>query len=291
MGGGGGGSREAGKKSDLLIGRELSVFGRTVSMGNNIICPISHRTKHYRLPRWIGWAISIIIFSFLLIICAQPPFLDDHNASVAGSSGTRLSSSTRNKKATLTGAGDDVLVKCEIVTPYDFQNAATGTLDIIVHRRLAPLASNAFLDMVTSNHFDRNYIFRAVEGFVVQWGIESATNKNGKHANPKVGIDPPPPIGSALRSNVRGSLNFAGGNSSSGQVYVNRKTNSHLDKEPGSLPFATLDDDSMSIIDSIYSYKEGLGQVVAVKKGDAEVKRLFPHMSRIEKCWIAHASI
>ena len=99
-----------------------------------------------------------------------------------------------------------------------------------------------------------------------------------------MGIDPPPPIG--IRSNVRGSLNFAGGNSSSGQVYINRETNSHLDKEPGSLPFATLDDNSMSIIDSIHSYKEGLGQVVAVKKGDVEVKRLFPRMSRIEKCWI-----
>ncbi len=183
-----------------------------------------------------------------------------------------------------------MLVKCEIFTPHDQQNtaAARGTLDIIVHRNLAPLASDAFLDMVTSNHFDRNYIFRAVDGFVVQWGIESATNTKGKHAKfPRVGIDPSPPVGSSvLRSNVRGSLNFAGGNSSSGQVYINRETNSHLDKEPGPLPFATLDNNSLSIIDAIYSYKEGLGQVIAVKKGDAEVKRLFPQMSRIEKCWI-----
>ena len=107
---------------------------------------------------------------------------------------------------------------------------------------------------------------------------------------PKADIDPPPAAADTentlLRSNVRGAMNFAGGNSASGQVYVNRGTNSHLDKEPGSLPFATLDERSMSIIDSVYSYKEGLGQVKAVNGGDEEVKRLFPRMSRIEKCRI-----
>ena len=147
--------------------------------------------------------------------------------------------------------------------------------------------------MVASNHFDDNYIFRAVEGFVVQWGIESGTSAVGggkKTKFSKVDDDPHPTtsgVGESLRSNVRGSLNFAGGNSATGQVYVNRGTNSHLDEETGSLPFATLDESSMAIIDSIYSYKEGLGQVVAVKKGDAEVNRLFPRMSRMEKCWIA----
>ncbi len=60
----------------------------------------------------------------------------------------------------------------------------------------------------------------------------------------------------------------------------------HLDGEPGSLPFATLDERSMAIIDLVYSYKEGFGQVKAVKKGDKEVKRRFLRMRRIEKCWI-----
>jgi cyclophilin family peptidyl-prolyl cis-trans isomerase len=188
----------------------------------------------------------------------------------------------------------DVLVKCDLVTPFEDEGkiSANGTLEITVHRGLAPLASNSFLDMVASNHFDQNYLFRVVKGFIVQWGIESPkSNKSGKVKFPKVDIDPPPAADTenTPRSNVRGALNFAGGNSATGQVYVNRGTNSHLDKEPGSLPFATLDERSMSIIDSVYSYKEGLGQVKAVISGDEEVKRLFPRMSRIEKCWVDHA--
>lgn len=251
-----------------------------------------HRSKHHRLLRWAGWATSFIIFSFV-IICAQLFIIDDDISSVAWRSSIRSSSSSQSNKATFkaTWTTGDVLVKCEISTPHDLAPRARGILNISVHRGLAPLASNAFLDMVTSNHFDHTYIFRAVDGFVVQWGIESASSVSvgdKKTKFPKVGIDPPPTsqMSAALRTNTRGSLNFAGGNSASGQVYINRGTNSHLDKEPGSLPFATLDAYSMSIIDSIYSYKEGMGQVVAVKKGDAEVKRLFPRMSRIEKCWI-----
>jgi cyclophilin family peptidyl-prolyl cis-trans isomerase len=189
----------------------------------------------------------------------------------------------------------DVLVKCNLVTPFEDEGnmSANGTLEITVHQGLAPLASDSFLDMVSSNHFDHNYLFRAVKGFIVQWGIESPKAiKPGRVKFPKAGIDPPPAADDehTLRSNVRGALNFAGGNSATGQVYVNRGTNSHLDKEPGSLPFATLDERSMKIIDSVYSYKEGLGQVKAVNSGDEEVKRLFPRMSRIEKCWMDHAS-
>jgi cyclophilin family peptidyl-prolyl cis-trans isomerase len=223
----------------------------------------------------------------------KPPSDDEVGSSSAG-----LSSSITPKNALIEG---DVHVQCELITPFvdDQSNplaAPHGTIDITVHTGLAPLVSNAFLELVSSKHFDHNYIFRAVDGFIVQWGIESPTairtsNKERKKF-PKVDIDPQPSNAydngnnNILRSNVRGALNFAGGNSATGQVYVNRGTNLHLDNEPGSLPFATLDERSMKIIDSIYSYKEGMGQVKALKNGDDEVKRLFPRMSRIEKCWI-----
>ena len=242
----------------------------------------SHRPKPRRIW-WRGWVASIFIFA-LLVICVKPPPDDDASSSSAAST------------PAIASAGGDALVKCVLVTPFenDGKIAANGTLEIAVHRGLAPLASDAFLRMVSSYHFDQNYIFRAVKGFVVQWGIESPKgNKKGRAKFPKAGIDPPPAadnIDNILRSNVRGALNFAGGNSAVGQVYVNMGTNSHLNREPGSLPFATLDERSMEILDSVHSYKEGLGQVRAVLSGDEEVKRLFPQMSRIERCWIDHSS-
>mmetsp|Transcript_6117 Transcript_6117/g.13333 ORF Transcript_6117/g.13333 Transcript_6117/m.13333 type:complete len:240 (-) Transcript_6117:70-789(-) len=234
--------------------------------------------------------MSILIFAFI-ITCAKPPPPDEVLSALTTSADRSLPSSSTSEKKPYLAAGD-VLVQCDLTTPFadeSDESSAHGTLKIAVHRTLAPLASNAFLNMVKYHHFDHNYLFRAVKGFIVQWGIESPKPNGGdnhKTKFPKVDIDPPPTNGDSIRSNVRGALNFAGGNSVMGQVYVNRSKNSHLDREPGSLPFATLDEQSMSIIDSVYSYKEGLGQVKAVKKGDEEMKKLFPRISRIERCWI-----
>ena len=291
-------------------GREEEGAGRGGREGracllNNIMGASSQRTSTQtsrRVTWWHGWAISITIFAFT-ITCATPPPADVVSTSNA-SSGNNLQSSSATVGASKREDGaanvkvqvqaGDVLVQCELITPFD-ESSAKGTLHITVHQSAAPLASNAFLDMVKAGHFDYNYTFRSVEGFIVQWGIESSKpageGAKGRAKFPKVDIDPPPAKNvNTLRSNVRGALNFAGGNSGSGQVYVNRRNNKYLDKEPGSLPFATLGEESMAIIDAVYSYKEGSGQVKAVKKGDDEVKSLFPKMGRIEKCWIDDGS-
>jgi cyclophilin family peptidyl-prolyl cis-trans isomerase len=181
----------------------------------------------------------------------------------------------------------DAIVECKLDTPHDTTAPAHGILHITVRRSVSPLASNAFLNLINSEHFNGCYLFRVVKGFIVQWGIESP-HPDGQKAQvkfDKVGIDPP--VAGQTLLNVAGSLNFAGGNSGTGQVYVNINNNPHLDKEAGSLPFAILDDKSMEIIKSVFDgYSAGMGQVKAVKQGSDEVKRLFPKMSRIEKCWI-----
>lgn len=257
---------------------------------DNSRATVPHHLRRYL--QWKGWAASLLLFIFI-VSCVKPPPPEEVARSVSSrtSSGSNVQSSTPKPKSSVTAG--DVLVKCDLSTPFDEENAessARGTLNISVHRTLAPLASQAFLDMVSEHHFEHVYLFRAVKGFIVQWGIESPKPDKHKGRFPKVDMDPPPADANGPRRNVRGALNFAGGNSGSGQVYVNRMNNPHLDKEPGSLPFATLDEQSMSVIDAVYSYKEGLGQVKAVKNGDDEVKSLFPRMSRIDKCWILSTS-
>jgi len=250
--------------------------------------------SHRQWP-WRGWAISILLFTIIIVFTTPPPE-SDYNSSSSSSNSNAASSSAIHTKAP-TEERHDVIVKCELSTPFapSSMNSAKGTLTINVHRWLAPKASNAFIRMVSTKHFDHTFVFRVIKGFIVQFGIESPiTGEEEKKPRKflKVDLDPLPTSADELRirSNARGALNFAGGNSGSGQVYINRGTNAHLDKEPGSLPFATLDEDSMRIIDQISNiYKEGMGQVKAVKKGDEEIKKLFPNMSKIERCWIDDA--
>lgn len=241
-------------------------------------------------PSWRGWTISLLLFTFIIVFTTPPE--SDYDSASSNNSNT---SSSAILTKSHTEERDVVIVKCVLTTPFASSsiNAAKGTLTINVHRSLAPNASNAFIRMVSAKHFDSTFVFRVIKNFIVQFGIESPITGEEKPSKfLKVDLDPLPTSADELRirSNVRGSLNFAGGNSASGQVYINRRTNAHLDKEPGSLPFATLDEESMEIIDQVNNiYKEGMGQVKAVKKGDEEVKILFPNMSRIERCWIGDA--
>lgn len=230
-----------------------------------------------------SWAISLSIFAIIVLFAQSPP--DD-----SLTSNFNPVMVTLDKINTQVVKGNDVVVKCLLSTPHaqknETYNPTEGTINISVDKSLAPYASAAFLDLVSSKHFDGNYIFRVVPGFIVQWGIESPRNGSSKTKFIKANIDPPPSQHDPRRSNVRGTLNFVGGNSATGQVYVNKSDNKYLDKEKGSLPFASLDKESMKIIDSVYDkYKQGSGQVKALNND--EVDKQFPNMSRIERCWIS----
>lgn len=238
------------------------------------------------LKRWqmvvVSWLIALAIFSLIVLVSTTP--------SVAVHTNTRSDEAAKDKNRIIQSTRDgDVLVECKLDTPHDTSAPAHGVLRITVRRSISPLASNAFLNMIKSEHFNGCYLFRVVKGFIVQWGIESPhpDKQQAKVKFDKVAIDTP--VAGQTLLNVAGSLNFAGGNSGTGQVYVNINNNPHLDKEPGSLPFAMLDGKSMEIIKSVFDgYSAGMGQVKAVKKGADEVKKLFPKMSRIEKCRVVN---
>jgi cyclophilin family peptidyl-prolyl cis-trans isomerase len=245
--------------------------------------------------RWplISWLVALSIFSLIVLVSRTPSVssaessgeTDDNRASRAAKSEIMIQQSSKD---------GDVIVECILDTPHDNSpESAHGTLHITVLRSVSPLASNAFLHMIETEHFNECYLFRVVKGFINQWGIESPHHVDGERSAArkfdKVDIDPP--VKGRSLSNTRGTLNFAGGNAKTGQVYVNKKDNHHLDKEKGSLPFAMLDDKSMKIIDSVYDgYKEGSGQVKAVKEGADAVQKLFPKMSRIERCWVVRSN-
>ena len=178
--------------------------------------------------RWplISWLVALSIFS-LIVLVSQTPSVSN----VESSSETDNNRASRAAKSEViiqqSSADGDVVVECILDTPHDNSSeSAHGTLHITVLRSVSPLASNAFLHMVESEHFNGCYLFRVVKGFINQWGIESPHHADGRKVAArkfdKVDIDPP--VKGKSLSNTRGTLNFAGGNSKSGQVYATRKT-------------------------------------------------------------------
>ena len=58
--------------------------------------------------------------------------------------------------------------------------------------------------------------------------------------------------------------------------------NKRLDKD-GTIPFGTIDDKSMLIVDRIYDgYKGGQGQIASINNNS--IAKTFPKMSRIDFC-------
>ena len=58
--------------------------------------------------------------------------------------------------------------------------------------------------------------------------------------------------------------------------------NKRLDKD-GTIPFGTIDDKSMLIVDKIYNgYKGGQGQIASINNNS--IAKTFPKMSRIDFC-------
>jgi cyclophilin family peptidyl-prolyl cis-trans isomerase len=205
------------------------------------------------------WALSLFCFCSIVYIFATPPLLsvpdDSSSSKVIG------------------GHNDSPLVECKVSTPNSKNpnQAANGVLRIKVFP--GQPSSDTFLKLVGEGFYDEAYTFRVVKGFVVQWGFKP-------HVHAKLKREPDPP---KTYSNIRGTLTMVGG--PTGQVFINMGDNSRLDKER-TVPFATLDEASMALADSIYTgYKEGTGQISAIR--DGKVAEMFPEMSVIESCRVA----
>lgn len=193
------------------------------------------------------------------------------------------------------------LVECTVINPIalDHPSSTTaanavaaanhppknGVLEITVRNDLSPKESEAFVHLVRDGYYDGVFIFRVLKGFVAQWG-----NRNEWDGYHPLKTDRDAMVHERTLSNVRGTLSFTGGNPAVRQVFVNMGNNKRLDKE-NSRPFATVSETSMTnVIDRLYDgYKDGQGQVKAMKEGEETVLAQFPNMSRIEQCHVVLA--
>jgi peptidyl-prolyl cis-trans isomerase A (cyclophilin A) len=159
-----------------------------------------------------------------------------------------------------------------------------GDFVVEVHRDWAPNGADRFYDLVKLGFYDDTRFFRAVDGFMVQFGISGDPSVNTKWANANVNDDP------VKQSNKPGFITFAqtnAPNSRSTQVFINYGDNSRLD----GMRFAPFGQvvEGMDVVSSLYKgYGEGApmgagpdqGRIQG--QGNAYLDTAFPKLDAIK---------
>jgi peptidyl-prolyl cis-trans isomerase A (cyclophilin A) len=112
-----------------------------------------------------------------------------------------------------------------------------GDVVILVHRDWSPLGADHFHELTSMRFYDNNGIFRALRGFVVQWGVNGDPQVNKSWSEITIKDDPP------KVPNKVGTVVFAKTgepNSRTTQLFINLTDNSAALDPQGFTPFGEV---------------------------------------------------
>jgi len=162
-----------------------------------------------------------------------------------------------------------------------------GAFVIQVTRAWAPNGADRFYNLVKNGYFDDVRFFRAISGFMVQFGINGDPALNAKWRVARIQDD------KVSQSNTRGMITFAtsGPNARTTQVFINFADNSNLDGM-GFAPFGKIVS-GMDVVDKLYTgYGEGApngrgpDQNRLQAEGNAYLNQSFPKLDHVTKATI-----
>jgi peptidyl-prolyl cis-trans isomerase A (cyclophilin A) len=161
---------------------------------------------------------------------------------------------------------------------------SNGVFVIEVHRDWSPNGADRFYNLVKMGVYDDSRFFRAITGFMVQFGIPGDPHVAAKWVEASIPDDPP-----AGQSNARGYVSFAKSgspNSRTTQVFINYGENRALDGM-NFTPFGKVVD-GMDVVATLYrGYGEGApagtgpSQDRIQSEGNAYLDAEFPRLDRI----------
>lgn len=162
-----------------------------------------------------------------------------------------------------------------------------GKFVVEVHRDWAPMGADRFYNLVQIGFFEDIAYFRAIEDFMVQFGISGYPDVATAWRGAQIDDDP------VTQSNKRGRLTFAtaGKNTRTTQLFINYKDNGNLD----AMGFSPIGEvvSGMEVVDSLYKgYGEGAprgrgpNQGLVQAKGNAYLKAEFPELDYILKATV-----
>lgn len=157
-----------------------------------------------------------------------------------------------------------------------------GDVVIEVHRAWAPIGADRFYNLATGGFYDDTRVYRVVDGFMAQLGLNGDPYVNQAWKSEFLVDDP------VVASNTRGRVAFAKGgvHSRTTEIFISVKDNSTLDDQ-GFAPFGEVIE-GMDAVDAFYAgygdgppRGEGPYQAMVAARGNAYLDEEFPELSRI----------
>jgi peptidyl-prolyl cis-trans isomerase A (cyclophilin A) len=141
-----------------------------------------------------------------------------------------------------------------------------GDFTVTVNRAWAPTGADRFYNLVKHHYYNGARIYRAVPGFVAQFGISAYPPVNAAWENATIKDDP------VTQKNARATLTFAKTalpNSRTTDIFISLKDNTFLDSQ-GFAPFGAIDDKGINVVEMFYDQygdAAGVNDQEAMKKG------------------------
>jgi peptidyl-prolyl cis-trans isomerase A (cyclophilin A) len=167
-------------------------------------------------------------------------------------------------------------------------DTSAGVFVVEVTRDWAPLGADRFYNLVKNGFYDDARFFRAISGFMVQFGIHADPAVSSVWRNARIGVDP------VKESNKPMYITYAMGgtpDTRTTQVFINFGNNASLDKM-GFAPFGRVIE-GQDVVNKIFTgYGEGAprgkgpeqGRIQA--EGNAYLNKEFPKLDYIKKATI-----
>jgi peptidyl-prolyl cis-trans isomerase A (cyclophilin A) len=167
-------------------------------------------------------------------------------------------------------------------------DTSAGVFVVQVNRDWAPLGADRFYNLVKNGFYDEARFFRAISGFMVQFGIHADPAVSAVWRNARIGVDP------VKESNKPMYITYAMGgtpDTRTTQVFINFNDNAQLDKM-GFAPFGRVVEGEAVVRKIFTGYGEGAPRGKGPEQGriqmegNAYLNKEFPKLDYIKKATI-----
>jgi peptidyl-prolyl cis-trans isomerase A (cyclophilin A) len=186
--------------------------------------------------------------------------------------------------------------KSSMTAPDSFKvrfETTKGNFVMQVHRDWAPSGADRFYYLAKNGFYDDTRFFRAVENFMVQFGLSGDPKLSGVWRDKYIYDD------SVKQSNHRGFVTYAkgGANTRTTQLFINYKDNGRSLDGQGFAPFGQVVE-GMEVVDQLFkgygdsqaAGGKGPDQTRIRNEGNTYLDRDFPKLDKIVKTSVIEES-